>query len=70
MEPHRIPYDVWTSSHLSIAKYYGGCTVNGKVYKLDYEGCRTTGEGENEKFFPDLVEVMPKVKAKRKGLIK
>ena len=35
-EKHRIKYDVWANSQLSIAKYYGGCKVNGKTYKLDY----------------------------------
>lgn len=54
---HRIPYDTWTNSHLSVSKYYGGCKLNGKTYILDYKGCKTTGEGDNIRYFPDLVEV-------------
>ena len=56
VEKHRIPYDVWANSQLSIAKYYGGCKLNNKSYRLDYDNCRTTGEGDNKKYFPDLVE--------------
>ena len=56
-EKHRIPYDSWANSHLSIAKHYGGCVVNGKRYKLDCDNCKTTGEGDAKKYFPDLVEV-------------
>lgn len=56
-EKHRIPYDVWANSQLSIAEYYGGVEIDGKKYELDYKNCRTTGEGEGKKFFPDLVEV-------------
>lgn len=66
--PHRIPYDVWASSQLSIVKHYGGCTINGKRYELDYDNApRKIIDGE-EKFFPDLVEVVgkPKVKLKSK----
>lgn len=54
---NRIKYDVWANSQLSIAKYYGGCDLNGKKYILDYKNCPTKGEGENIKYFPDLVEV-------------
>jgi len=57
MEKDRIPYNVWSNSQLSIAKYYGGCDINGKKYVLDYESCRTEGEGEDKMYFPDLVEV-------------
>ena len=57
-KPHRIPYDVWANSQLSIAKYYGGCKLNGKTYKLDYENCRKQVVDKKEKFFPDLVEVI------------
>ena len=56
-ELHKIPYDVWINSQLSVAKYYGGCTLNGKTYKLDYENCKTVGDGENKEYFPDLIEV-------------
>lgn len=61
-EPKRIPYDTWANSQLSIAKYYGGCTINGVQYKLDYDNCPTKGEGDNKRYFPDLVEVIPKKK--------
>ena len=53
----RIPYDTWINSQLSIAKFYGGIDINGKKYILDYENCKTTGEGEDKKYFPDLVEI-------------
>lgn len=59
-QPKRIPYDTWANSPLSIAKYYGGCTYNGVKYTLDYENCRTAGEGDNKRYFPDLVEVVAK----------
>lgn len=26
------PEEYWANSHLSIARYYGGCTINGKEY--------------------------------------
>jgi hypothetical protein len=58
MKKQRIPYDVWANSQLSIAKYTGGIVINGKAYKLDYgKKCRTEGEGEDIRYFPDLVEV-------------
>ena len=53
-EPHRIPYEYWANSQLSIAKHYGGCVLNGKTYTLDYENARKEGD----KFFPDLVELI------------
>lgn len=55
-EKHRIPYETWSNSQLSIAKYYGGIKFNGKEYILDYKNCKTTWEGEDKKYFPDLVE--------------
>ena len=54
-EPHKIPYEIWSNSHLSIAKYYGGCNLNGKEYRLDFDSCKPN---ENGKYFPDLVEVI------------
>ncbi|GEM_PF-3336111 len=51
----RIPYQNWTNSQLSIAKFYGGCILEGKRYVLDYDNCKTTGEGKDKKYFPDLV---------------
>lgn len=53
---HRIPYNVWAFSHLSVAKHFGGATINGKLYKLDYKKCRTEGYGDDIRYFPDLVE--------------
>ena len=50
---HRIHYDSWINSQLSIAKFYGGCTLNGKEYRLDYDNCKRVGD----KYFPDFVEV-------------
>lgn len=60
--PDRIPYDTWANSQLSIAKYYGGCTINGVKYTLDYDNCRTEGEGDDKRYFPDLVKVTNKSK--------
>ena len=53
----RIPYKVWINSQLSVARFYGGCTIEGKSYKLDYDNCKTKGNGEDKKYFPDLVLV-------------
>lgn len=55
-EKKRIPFDVWRDSQLSIARFYGGIQINGVRYVLDYENCKTVGEGEAKKYFPDLVE--------------
>jgi hypothetical protein len=63
-EPHRIPYYQWADSQLSIAKYYGGAIINGKQYVLDYDNCRTEGEGDDKRYFPDLVEVINQKKPK------
>jgi len=56
-DKHRIPYIIWSSSQLSVAKYYGGIDYNGKKYILDYNNCETKGEGDDKKYFPDLVEI-------------
>ena len=65
VQPKRIPYETWANSQLSIAKYYGGCITNGVKYTLDYENCRTEGEGDNKRYFPDLVEVIKTSKNKK-----
>ena len=54
---HRIPYDAWINSQLSIARFYGGCKLNGKDYVLDFKNCKKKVINGEEKFFPDLVEV-------------
>jgi hypothetical protein len=54
--PDRIPYESWANSQLSIAKHYGGIKINGDSYVLDYDNCETKGEGEDKKYFPDLVK--------------
>lgn len=53
-EPHRIPYDTWINSQLSIARHYGGCKLNGKTYEMD-KSCKPE---ENGNYKPDLVEVI------------
>jgi len=53
----RIPYDVWANSQLSIAKYYGGCKVNGKDYVLDYKNATKERVNGEDKLFPDLILV-------------
>lgn len=35
--PDRIPYEQWINSQLSIARFYGGISVNGKRYVIDRE---------------------------------
>jgi hypothetical protein len=35
--PDRIPYEAWINSQLSIARFYGGISVNGKRYVIDRE---------------------------------
>ena len=65
VQPKRIPYETRANSQLSIAKYYGGCTINGVRYTLDYENCRTEGEGDNKRYFPDLVVVIKTNKNKK-----
>lgn len=57
-KPHVIPYDVWANSQLSIVKYYGGCTYNGKKYKLDYDNAPKKIVDSEERVFPNLVEVI------------
>lgn len=51
--PDRIPYDVWISSQLSVARYYGGMMLNGSEYRI-------------EKPSGDLVKVEAKSKKKKK----
>jgi hypothetical protein len=47
----RIPFDTWINSQLSIARFYGGITINGKQYIFDPEA----KEEENGLIKPDLV---------------
>ena len=61
-EGKRIPYNQWANSQLSISKYYGGIKIDGVHYKLDYDNCKTKGEGVDKKYFPDLVEVLTPIK--------
>ena len=56
-----IPYEAkriynWQNSQLSIARFYGGITINGKEYAIRYDL-----EGQ------PLEEVVPKAKAKAKA---
>ena len=63
-----IPFDYWISSQLSIAKYSGGCRINGVDYFLDYDNCRTeTDENGETLYFPDLVKKSVLNKRKKKG---
>jgi len=52
---HRIPYDTWSNSQLSIARHYGGIKMNWKDYVLDYDNCPTKWEWDDMKYFPDLI---------------
>ena len=53
---HRIKYDVWANSQLSVAKYYGGIRIDGKEYVLDYKNCPQIIVDGELKYFPDLIE--------------
>jgi len=33
--PDRIPYQAWINSQLSVARFYGGMTLNGKDYWIE-----------------------------------
>lgn len=57
-KPHVIKYEDWANSQLSIVKYYGGCQLNGKSYKLDYDNAPTKEIDGKIKYFPNLVEVI------------
>lgn len=49
--PAIIEYGFWSSSQLSIAKYYGGLRINGRTFKL-----LDSGEAASPgKYKPDLV---------------
>jgi hypothetical protein len=50
---HRIAYDVWTNSQLSIVRHYGACTLNGKRYEFDPEQMKVPNE--HGKYKPDLI---------------
>ena len=65
-EPHRIPYEAWASSQLSVVKYYGSCTYNGKRYALDYDNAPTKIIDGETKYFPDLVEEIKTEKKTKK----
>lgn len=32
----RIPSEQWMNSQLSVARFYGGCTIHGERYVIDY----------------------------------
>jgi len=54
--PDRIPYNNWINSQLSIARHFGGITLNGDRYVLDYDNCPKKIIGKKVKYFPDLVK--------------
>jgi len=65
-EQKRIHYVNWSNSQLSVAKFSGGITLNGKQYIVDSESCqecidhlKETGEYKEVegKYFPDLIEI-------------
>lgn len=49
---HRILFQAWVNSQLSIARHYGGCTLNGKTYIFDPDMMEPD---ENDKVKPDLI---------------
>ena len=58
---HRTPYDVWSNSQLSVARFYGGIKYNGKDYTYDPEVLKQMAEdtknwvSEDKLYKPDLV---------------
>lgn len=48
---HRIPYDNWINSQLSIARHYGGINLHGRHYMLDPD-CVYGDDGKGK---PDLI---------------
>lgn len=50
---HRIPFDHWINSQLSIARFYGGITVNGKYYI--YDPAQLKEKNADGKYKPDLI---------------
>lgn len=48
---HRIPFEQWINSPLSIARHYGGIKFEGKTYQFDKEAKKE----ENNKYKPDLI---------------
>lgn len=48
---HRIPYDYWINSPLSIARHWGECKLNNKNYVFDPD-CVYGEDGNGN---PDLV---------------
>lgn len=55
-EKHRIPYEIWSRSQLSVARHFGAIVIDGKKYSLDYDNCEKKIVNGEEKYFPDLVE--------------
>lgn len=56
--PDVIPYDYWINSQLSVARFYGGCKINGEYYECDFDNCKTEVNEEGETmYFPDLVKI-------------
>ena len=50
---HRIPFDIWINSQLSVARFYGGCKLNGKFYEFDPEMMKISDKELKVK--PDLI---------------
>lgn len=50
---HRIPFDHWINSQLSVARFYGGCELNGKTYIFD--PAMTKKKNEDGLYKPDLI---------------
>lgn len=56
-ETDRIPFDQWTNSQLSIARFSWWATINWKLYEYDREVVRQMQEDndDNKLYKPDLV---------------
>lgn len=72
--PDVIPYDYWSNSQLSVVKFFGSCTLDGKKYVLDYDHCevRIDPKTQEERYFPDLIteaELKKRNSKKRHGNI-
>ena len=63
--PDRIPFNNRINSHLSVAKYSWGITIEGEEYLLDYNDCEVKGENGETLYKPDLVKASTLAKKKK-----
>lgn len=56
-EIKRIPYEVWSNSQLSIARFYWGIKIKWEDYQYDHKVLKQMldDNDDNKKYKPDLV---------------